>query len=107
MNNPGPLYKPFEKLVRITILDKEVEVPEGNILLRAFQYLAPEEIALGPFCWNEECQHCRITFDNGENTKDRLGLACKMVVQPGMRIKDVAQEIRYRLRQILGKPRKS
>ena len=51
--NPGPLYKPFEKLVRISIVGKEFEVPEGNIMLRAFQYLAPENVPYGRFCWNE------------------------------------------------------
>ena len=30
---PGPLYKPFENLVKITVLGKDFEVPEGNILL--------------------------------------------------------------------------
>ena len=43
---PGPLYKPYEKLVKISILGAEFEVPAGNILLRAFQYLAPETVRI-------------------------------------------------------------
>ena len=49
MSNPGPLFRPFDKLVKIRIADREFEVPEGNMLLRAFQYLAPEKVAHGRF----------------------------------------------------------
>lgn len=97
---PGPLYKPFENLVTITILDKTFQVPEGNIMLRAFQYLAPEDIPYGKFCWNEECQDCRVTCDQGEGTPERKALSCKLIVKDGMRVTEVAQEIRYCLRTL-------
>ena len=100
MSSPGPLYKPFEKLVRITIRGKVFEVPEGNMLLRAFQYLAPETIAYGRFCWNEDCQYCRVTYDLGEGTPQRAAISCKLMVQEGMRVVDMAQEIRYCLRTV-------
>lgn len=101
---PGPLYKPFEKLVKITVLGKEFEVPEGNILLRAFQYLAPENVPYGRFCWNEECQYCRVSYDVGEGTKNRQALSCKLVVKEGMRVTEAALEIRYCLRTLKLKP---
>ena len=66
---PGPLYKPFENLVKIAVFGKEFEVPEGNILLRAFQFLAPETVPYGRFCWNEDCQYCRVECDEGDGTK--------------------------------------
>jgi NADH dehydrogenase/NADH:ubiquinone oxidoreductase subunit G len=97
---PGPLYKPFENLVKITVLGKEFEVPEGNILLRAFQYLAPETVPYGRFCWNEDCQYCRVSFDHGGDTVSRVGLSCKLVVKDGMRVTEAAQEIRYCLRPL-------
>jgi predicted molibdopterin-dependent oxidoreductase YjgC len=100
MSSPGPLFRPFEKLVKVQLLDKEVEVPEGNMLLRGFQYLAPENVAYGRFCWNEECQHCRVTFDVGEGTQQRVALSCKLMVQPGMRVSEVAAEIKYCLREL-------
>ena len=81
MSNPGPLFRPFEKLVKIVIAGKEFEVPEGNMLLRAFQYLSPEDVAHGRFCWNEECQYCRVHFDLGPDTADRVALSCKLMVQ--------------------------
>jgi len=101
--DPGPLYKPYEKLVKIKLLDKEFEVPEGNILLRAFQFLAPEEVPNGKFCWNEECQYCRVHFIEAGEEKERIGLSCKMVVKEGMRITSCDQEIKYRLRDVLKK----
>ncbi len=100
MSNPGPLFRPFEKLVKITIGDKEFQVPEGNMLLRAFQYLSPEDVACGRFCWNEECQYCRVSFDLGPATQNRVAISCKLMVQEGMRITEVAQEIRYSLRKL-------
>ena len=95
---PGPLYKPYEALVKISILGREFEVPEGNILLRAFQFLAPETVPYGRFCWNEECQYCRVTYDLGEGTPSHVALSCKLVVKAGMRVTEMAQEIRYCLR---------
>ncbi len=98
MSTLGPLFRPFERLVTITIRGRQVEVPEGNMLLRGFQYLAPENVAYGRFCWNEECQYCRVTYDLGDGTPSRVALSCKLMVQGGMRITEVAQEIKYCLR---------
>src|SRR5215467_12222745 len=100
MSSPGPLFRPFEKLVKISIADREFEVPEGNMLLRAFQYLAPEDVAYGRFCWNEECQYCRVSFDLGPGTPLRVALSCKLMVAEGMRVTEVAPEITYCLRKL-------
>ena len=97
---PGPLYKPYEKLVKISILGSEFEVPDGNILLRAFQYLAPDTVPYGKFCWNEDCQYCRVHYDVGEGTQNRVALSCKLVVQDGMRVTEINQEIKYCLRTV-------
>lgn len=100
MSSPGPLFHPYEKLVRIRIADKEFEVPENNTLLRCFQFLAPETVSYGRFCWNEDCQYCRVNYDTGEGTQERKALSCKLMVQDGMRITDMAGEIRYCLRDL-------
>jgi NADH dehydrogenase/NADH:ubiquinone oxidoreductase subunit G len=97
---PGPLYKPYQGLVKIKLIDKEFEVPEGNMLLRAFQYLSPDDVAMGRFCWNEECQYCRVKYDTGEGTPVRTALACKTIVQDGMRVVETASEVRYCLRKL-------
>ncbi len=98
MSAPGPIFRPFEKLVKITLKGTEYQVPEANTLLRAFQYLAPETVPYGRFCWNEECQYCRVSYDTGEGTSARVGLSCKIMVQPGIRVLELAAELRYCLR---------
>ena len=100
MTAPTTLFRAFTRLVKITILGREFEVPENNPLLRCFQYLAPEPISYGRFCWNEECQYCRITFDLGDGTTSRSAISCKLMVQDGMRINDLTSEIRYGLRTL-------
>ena len=86
--------------MKITIVDREFEVPENNPLLRCFQYLAPEEVSYGRFCWNEDCQYCRVTFDLGEGSASRTALSCKVMVQAGMRVKEATSEIKYCLRKL-------
>lgn len=100
MSAPGPVFRPYERLVKITVKGKEYEVPDSNMLLRALQYLAPDTIPYGRFCWNEECQYCRVTYDSGEGTPQHVALACKLMVQPGMRVVDCAAEVKYCLRTL-------
>jgi len=100
MPNPGRLFKPYDTLVKIELGDKHFEVPAGNMLLRAFQFLSPEDVSYGRFCWNEECQYCRVSFDVGAETPVRTALSCKLMVQTGMRISEVAQELKYCLRKL-------
>ena len=100
MTAPTTLFRPFTRLVKIKILGREFEVPENNPLLRCFQYLATEAISYGRFCWNEECQCCRISFDLGDGTASRSAISCKLMVQDGMRINDLTSEIRYGLKTL-------
>jgi NADH dehydrogenase/NADH:ubiquinone oxidoreductase subunit G len=100
MTSAGPLYRPFDRLLKIEIASRIVEVPENNSLLRALQYLAPVDVAMGRFCWNEECQYCRITYDLGEGTPERNALACKLGVREGMRVRELSLELRYCLRSL-------
>jgi len=100
MAAPSSLFRPFSRLVKITILGRQFEVPENNQLLRCLQYLAPEAVSYGRFCWNEDCQYCRVSFDCGEGTSTRAALSCKLMVQEGMRIQEVSTEIRYCLREL-------
>ncbi len=100
MTAPSTLFRPFTRLVKITILGRKFEVPENNTLLRCFQYLAPETVSYGRFCWNEDCQYCRVTFDLGQGTPTRAAISCKLMVQEGMRVKDVTTEIKYCLRML-------
>jgi len=97
---PGPLFRPFDRLVKIIVKGREYSVPDGNMLLRVFQYLAPDTIPYGRFCWNEECQYCRVTVDQGEGSPSHVALSCKLMVKGGMRVTDMAQEVKYCLRTL-------
>lgn len=100
MTAPSTLFRPFTRLVKITILGRQFEVPENNSLLRCMQYLAPEDVSYGRFCWNEDCQYCRVTFDLGDETSTRAALSCRLMAQEGMRVKDLSTDIRYCLRSL-------
>ena len=100
MSSPGPLYRPFDELITIRILGKEFQVPKGNMLLRAMQYLSPENVAMGRFCWNEECQYCRVSYKASSDSASRQALSCKLMVEPGMEVVEVATEIKYCLRDL-------
>lgn len=92
--------RPYERMVCIQIRGREFEVPDSNMVLRCLQFLAPEDISYGRFCWNEDCQYCRVTYDLGEGTPVRKAISCKLMVQDGMRILDMANEISYCLRSL-------
>jgi hypothetical protein len=99
-----PLYREYEKLVEIRVCGKAFEVPEKNTCLRALQYVSPETIPYGRFCWNQECQLCRIVYRmRGEPEEVRRGvLACKVLVAEGMEIVEVSEELRWTLAEKLG-----
>ena len=90
------LLDPYERLVSIEIMGKQVEVPEKNRLLRCFQYLSLNTISYGDFCWNGDCTNCQIWYHTeGQNIgDDRTGLACRMEVIEGMSITSMSPFIK-------------
>lgn len=91
-------FRPFERLVEIEILGKHFLVPEKNSVLRCFQYISPETIPYGRFCWNQECQYCRIMCQLPDDDRPREMLSCKFLVMGGMSITDLSAELKYCLR---------
>ena len=85
------IFAPYEKLVEIEICGMRHSVPENNSLLRCFQFLAMENISYGDFCWNGECLNCQVWLKNGD--KEKATMACRTVVQAGMKIVRMAKEI--------------
>ncbi len=96
----SPILRPHTRLAKIELLGHRVEVPNNNTLLRCLQYLSPEGVSYGRFCWNNDCDYCRITWDRGPGTPAHQGLSCRMEVQEGMRIVAVSTEIRFWLRDL-------
>ncbi len=97
---PGP-FRPYEKLVPIKILGKEFHVPEKNSLLRCFQFISPETIPYGRFCWNQDCQYCRVECKLPDDDQAREMISCKFMVMAGMEITKVSPELKGCLRGVL------
>jgi len=95
------LFRPYERLVEIKILGQTVLVPEKNTVLRCLQYLSPETIPFGRFCWNQECQYCRIICRLPDDDQAREMLSCKFLVMAGMEIVDMSPELKFCLRSKL------
>jgi NADH dehydrogenase/NADH:ubiquinone oxidoreductase subunit G len=100
------LFRDYEKLVEISIQGKRFKVPEKNTCLRAFQYVSPETIPYGRFCWNQECKLCRVSYKmaNQPDPAARPVLACKILVAEGMEISDLSDELKWTLAGILKPP---
>ena len=89
------LLDPYERLVSIDVLGKQVEVPEKNRLLRCFQYLSLKTISYGDFCWNGECTNCQVWYHMDGQTEDldRPALACRIEVAERMVITRISHFI--------------
>jgi len=97
------VFRPYERLVEIKILGKSFEVPEKNTILRAFQYISPETIPYGRFCWNQDCQYCRVKGKMLDEDQPHELLSCKFLVSAGMEITEISPELKYCLQRKLPK----
>ena len=91
-------FRPYEKLVDITIHGRKFQVPERNSLLRCFQFISPETVPYGRFCWNQECQYCRVSCQLPDDDEPREMLSCKFIVMAGMEVTELSQELKWCLR---------
>ena len=96
------VYEPWERLIRIVVLGKVLEVPEKNLLLRQLQYVS-EDVGMGRYCWNAECRYCEIHYTRPDDGAEHVGLACRLRGFEGMRITKVAPEVRYNLSDALSR----
>jgi hypothetical protein len=87
------VFRPYERLVEISIKGKTFQVPEKNTVLRGFQFISPETIPYGRFCWNQECQYCRIIAHLPDADEPTPMLSCKFLVVPGMKILELSAEL--------------
>ena len=96
-----PLFRPYQKLISITVRGQKFSVPENQILLRAFQYLAPDTIPYGRYCWNEECQYCRVSVVRPGGERISQALSCKLIAEEGLEVTELAAELLWNLRSLL------
>ncbi len=102
-NGTTQVFRPYERLVEIKILGKAFQVPEKNTILRCFQYISPETIPYGRFCWNQDCQYCRVVGKLTDEDQPHELLSCKFLVSAGMEISEISPELKYCLQNKLGK----
>ena len=89
------IYEPFERLIEIEIQGKRFQVPENNILLRCVQFIVDEGVALGRFCWNDECGNCEFTYRSPGQPEGRRARGCQTEVEEGMVISDLTPDLKY------------
>jgi hypothetical protein len=97
------VFRPYERLIPIKVLGKIFEVPEKNTILRCFQYISPETIPYGRFCWNQDCQYCRVAGKLADEEEAHELLSCKFLVSAGMEITEISPELKYCLQKKLDK----
>ena len=102
-NGTNQVFRPYERLVQIKILGKTFQVPEKNTILRCFQYISPKTIPYGRFCWNQDCQYCRVVGKLVDDDQPHELLSCKFLVSAGMEITEISPELKYCLRNKLRK----
>ena len=85
------IFEPYDKLVTVTILGIERQLPENNSILRGLQFLDMESISDRDLCWNGECLNCQVWIRSGE--KEKAVIACRTNVEEGMEIVKVSPEM--------------
>jgi len=96
------VYEPWERLIRIVVLGRVLEVPENNLLLRQLQYVS-EDVGMGRYCWNAECRYCEIHYFRPGDQAEHVGLACRLRGFEGMLVTKLAPEVRYNLSEALAR----
>jgi hypothetical protein len=95
-------FRPYEKLVEITILGRHFLVPDKNTLLRCFQFISPQTIPFARFCWNQECEYCRVTCQLSDDDAERSVASCEFMVSAGLGISSLSPELQTCLQAKLG-----
>jgi len=96
------VYEPWERLIRLVVLGRVLEVPEKNLLLRQLQYVS-EDVGMGRYCWNAECRYCEVHYTRPGDTAEHVGLAGRLRGFEGMRLTRLAPEVRYNLSEALAR----
>jgi hypothetical protein len=96
------IYEPWQRLVRLVVLDRVFHLPEKNILLRQLQYVS-EDVGGGRYCWNAECRSCEVRYTLPGDPREHVGLACRLSASDGMRLTKLAPELSYNLTDALAR----
>lgn len=87
------LFTPFGRTISLKVCGHEFDVPEKTQILRCLQYLYPEDISLGDFCWNNECGNCEVVFRQEGEKVLRRTRCCQFMASDGMELVDLSPEL--------------
>lgn len=90
----GDLYDHYDRLIPIYVISRRYDVPENNTILRCFQYINTQSIGYGKFCWNGECENCRIHYLDPSTGKEVAVLSCQTLVKENLVVTRLSPEIR-------------
>jgi hypothetical protein len=88
------LYAPFRRLLPVEIDGQVYQLPENNPLLRGIQFLDPDCLTYGNFCWNADCRTCVVHIQAGAPDGPGHYLACQVEPVAGMRLAAPPQGVR-------------
>ena len=89
------LFGDYERLLKVEVLGRHIEVPEKNTLLRGLQFAAPDAVSYGRFCWNGSCANCTVTVHDGVCESKKL--ACRLDACDGLQVTSVSPELQRNL----------
>jgi len=95
-------FQPYSRLVEITVLGVLFMVPENNVLLRCFQYIAAD-IPDGPWCWNGDCESDPISYRLADDPQVHAALSCQVLVCEGMQILEISPDLTRFLAPVLAR----
>jgi hypothetical protein len=85
------ILEPYGRLIVLRILGREFLVPENNLFMRCFQFLAPERVPYGDFCWNAQCFNCRCTLKRAGAESSIL--TCQTYVEEGDELTEISPQV--------------
>lgn len=92
----NPPSSPPSRLIRIEIEGKPFDVPEGELLLSAIQYIVRDLVpVLGRFCWSDECGNCEVALAGSGSPEEERVRGCQTKVEEGMSIVALGPDLRY------------
>jgi len=95
---------PYQRMIPIRILGRSTEVPENNTLLRCFQFLCPETVPYGKFCWNNECGNSKFYYKKPDDSREFKARACCFTkITSGLEITMLSAELKYVLRDFFAR----
>ena len=88
--------------MRVRLLRKDLDLPDGVPLLKGLESVHPRGIARILFCRKGECGSCKLWYRTAVDPAERKGRACSLLPAEGMEITAISPELKVALKELLG-----